>query len=217
MDRGSCRENATRQDSPLTVVKIGGSLLGSPDLEPWLSALAEWDRPVVVVPGGGPFAEAVRSAQAAIGFDDVAAHRMALLAMEQVAVLLASRSPRSALAASRAEIEEALRREEIPVWLPSAMVLAAPDVPASWDVTSDSLAAWLAGVLAAERLLLVKSREVAAPVTAQELTDAGIVDPFFPTFAARLAAMVHVAGPASLPGALDVLRAGGMPGITVTI
>ena len=36
---------------------------------------------------------------------------------------------------------------KVPVWLPSAMAIAAPDIPACWDVTSDSLAAWLAGKL----------------------------------------------------------------------
>ena len=31
-----------------------------------------------------------------------------------------------------------------------------PDIPWSWNVTSDSLAAWLAGELPASRLVLVK-------------------------------------------------------------
>jgi aspartokinase-like uncharacterized kinase len=200
----------------LTIVKLGGSLLGSPDLDTWLSALLEWRAPVVIVPGGGPFADHVRGAQPTLGFDDKTAHRMALLAMEQVAVLLASRSAGLSLAASRAEIEAAVGCGKAAVWLPSAMVLAASDVPVSWDVTSDSLAAWLAGQLGAARLLVVKSRDVAPPATARALADAGVVDPLFPRFVERCAAAVFVAGPASLAHAGELLCSGAMPGVALT-
>lgn len=200
----------------VTIVKIGGSLFGSPQCRAWLSLLAEPEGGIVVVPGGGPFAEAVRAAQAASGFDDTAAHRMALLAMEQFAILLASHSPKFALAGCRADMDKASSLGQVPIWLPSAMVLAAPDVPASWDVTSDSLAAWLAGTLHAHRLLLVKSCDETAPVSACELVEKKIVDPFFPGFAERSGAEVWIAGPAALAGARGVLRDGGMPGMPVT-
>jgi dihydroneopterin aldolase len=96
------------------------------------------------------------------------------------------------------------------------MGLAASDVPESWDVTSDSLAAWLAGTLGAARLLLVKSRDVEPPVTARDLADAGVVDPLFPLYAQRSGAAVHVAGPASLARADALFRSGGMPGVSLT-
>jgi dihydroneopterin aldolase len=185
-----------------TIVKLGGSLLGSADLDAWLSTFLDWGAPAVIVPGGG-------------AFDDATAHHMALLAMEQVAVLLASRFCELALAASLDELVDARARGRTSVWLPSAMVLAAPDVPASWEVTSDSLAAWLAEALGATRLLIVKSRDVAGPVTSHILAEAGIVDPLFPCFAAKTAAEVFVAGPADLEGAGEVLRGGGMPGAPV--
>ena len=65
----------------ITVVKLGGSFAGSVELPAWLDALARCAGRVVVVPGGGPFAEAVRAAQPKMRFDDHAAHRMAVLAM----------------------------------------------------------------------------------------------------------------------------------------
>ncbi len=65
------------------VVRLGGSHAFSPLLRPWLAAIGAAAGRVVLVPGGGPFADTVRSAQAAMGFDDLAAHRMALLAMAQ--------------------------------------------------------------------------------------------------------------------------------------
>lgn len=201
--------------SPVTIAKIGGSLLGTPDLDAWLSVLVGSAAPVVIVPGGGAFADQVRRAQGLYGFDDRAAHHMALLAMAQVAVLLASRRAALDLVSDPAEIEAAAARGRTSVWLPAAMALAARDVPASWDVTSDSLAAWLAGRLGAARVLLVKSCDVPAPVTARELADRGIVDRLFPRFAATSAAAVFVAGPAWLAAAGPLLQAGDMPGVPV--
>ncbi len=199
----------------LTIVKLGGSLLGSLDLDAWLAVIQTWGGPAVIVPGGGIFADHVRAAQTRLGFDDETAHRLAALAMDQVAVLLAARRDRFVLTASPAEMTEAIARGRIAVWLPSAMVVAAPDVPASWDVTSDSLAAWLAGTLGAERLLLVKSRDVAPRATARDLAEAGIVDPVFPLYVQCSNVAVHVAGPSSLVHASGVLRCGAMPGVPV--
>jgi dihydroneopterin aldolase len=150
-------------------------------------------------------------------FSDAAAHRMALMAMGQFGIALAALSAAYTLAASRDELDGILRAGRIPIWLPEKMALDATSVPASWEVTSDSLAAWLAGVYGARRLLLIKSRDVAAPISALELADAQIVDPAFPRFAAKSKAEVWLAGPASLEGAVPVLQGGSMPGISVAV
>ena len=42
----------------MRVVKLGGSLSGAPELKAWLAALAGAAGRVVLVPGGGPFADA---------------------------------------------------------------------------------------------------------------------------------------------------------------
>jgi aspartokinase-like uncharacterized kinase len=200
----------------VTVVKFGGSLAQSPQRKAWLDALVSWGGPLILVPGGGPFAEGVRNAQNVIGFDDAATHRMALLAMEQFAIALGAHSDAFVLAGSRGEMERALKAGKIPIWLPAQMALGALDLPASWDVTSDSLAAWLAGTCGARRLLLIKSCDLMPPVSARELAEDQIVDPLFPRFAARSRAEVWLAGPASLPGAVEMLRRGEMPGAGVT-
>ncbi len=200
----------------LFVIKLGGSLADSPQREAWLAALAASARPLILVPGGGPFARAVRAAQAGMRFDDIAAHRLALLAMEQFGVVLAAHSDRYALASSRREIAATIEAGRIPVWLPSAMTLAAPDIPACWDATSDSLAAWLAGAFAAARLVLIKSCDLGWPVSLAELAAKRIVDPLFPLFAARSGAQIAIAGPASLSFAKEILQSGGMLGAPVT-
>ncbi|MGH6864272.1 MAG: dihydroneopterin aldolase, partial [Methylocella sp.] len=169
----------------VTIVKLGGSLAYTPHRAAWLEALAAWGGPLILVPGGGPFADCVRTAQGAIGFNDTAAHRMALKAMGQFGIALAAYSDAFTPAASRDELASALSAGTIPVWLPETMVLGASDVPKCWEVTSDSLAAWLAWIFGARQILLIKSRDLEAPVSAQDLVADKFVDPLFPRFAAQ--------------------------------
>lgn len=175
-----------RARGPLLVVKLGGSLASSPRLKDWLGTIAEAAADIVVVPGGGPFADQVRALQQSWGLDDSEAHRLAIGAMELFASVLISLEPRLDPAADPDEIAGVLGRGRVPVWLPARMTIGEPGIPESWDVTSDSLAAWLAGRLAAKRLLLVKSAAPPAEtVGAAALARAGLVDPAFPGFLAR--------------------------------
>ncbi len=75
------------------VLKIGGSLAESGRLRAILRLVIRARRRVVIVPGGGPFADAVRSTQASLGFSDAAAHEMALLAMHQMAGVMIALEP----------------------------------------------------------------------------------------------------------------------------
>lgn len=177
------------------VVKLGGSLLEHPQaLQRWLRIVAGGGGRLVVVPGGGPFADAVRIAQRKSGIDDRTAHRMALLAMEQYGVLLASLAPVLAPAESVGAMREALQRGRVPVWMPFRMVVDAKDIEASWGVTSDSLAAWLAQNLGAAVLWLVKSCAIPAQ-DAASLAAMGVVDAAFPRFCAAARYAVRVLGP----------------------
>jgi len=188
-----------------TVVKLGGSHAFSEHLARWIGAIADCAGHVIVVPGGGPFADAVRDAQPRIGFDDAAAHHMALLAMEQYGCALASLNRALVPADSLAAIQQAREAAQVPVWMPSRMALAAADIPASWDITSDSLAAWLAGRVSARQLLLVKHVSFgAATVSSPELIARGIVDQAFPGFL-KIAKV-----PAALLGPTDHALLGGV-------
>ena len=133
------------QNNQLWVIKLGGSLLGSPALPHWLSLLAKHGNGrVVIVPGGSVFADAVRQAQSLSGVSDGLAHELALLAMDQFGLLLAGMQPDLVTATSELEIAERGWQHRAVVWLPSQMVLADATVEQSWRVTSDSLSAWLA-------------------------------------------------------------------------
>jgi hypothetical protein len=81
------------------------------------------------------------------------------------------------------ELAAGVRQGQATVWLPLPENLHAADIPASWDITSDSLAAWLAGQLNAAHLLLVKSAALAHPDTAcKQLIFDGIIDVTFERF-----------------------------------
>ena len=171
------------------VVKLGGSLARAPALKAWLSVIAAAQVPVIMVAGGGPFADAVRDAQPAIGFDDRAAHRMAILGMAQYAEALASLDDRLVLAAGDAAIAAAVNRQRPVIWNPLPLALD-PAIPHSWNVTSDSLAAWLCRRFAAPHLILVKQVErQPPPLTPDALAARGIVDRAFPEMARGVSAL----------------------------
>ena len=166
------------------VVKIGGSLLGSPELECWLELFVKYsDGNIVIVPGGGIFANAVREAQKLTKISDACTHKLAVLAMDQFGLLLASLNPLLATAKTECEIDERTWQHRAIVWLPSHMVLADDSIAQSWDVTSDSLAAWLAKKLDAKQLVLVKSdKPSASQLCLKRLTEEGVVDEAFSEF-----------------------------------
>ncbi len=166
------------------VVKLGGSLANSDELPKWLDVVAaNGAGRVVLVPGGGPWADQVRAAQKREGFDDRVAHRKALRAMEQFGNFLAGMRANLVPSSSLAEIHEVLHGNGIPVWMPFDMVVANPAIPESWDISSDSLAAWMAGQLNASSLILVKSLKCDRPQPGvEEMMRRGWVDPAFAKF-----------------------------------
>jgi len=142
-----------------TVVKLGGGLLAhAAHFDAALAAIgaAAHTRRLLIVPGGGPFAEAVREVDRRHGLSDESAHWMALLAMDQYAHLVAARLPDAVIVSEVGEIEAAQAAGGIPVLAPYRWLREVDPLPHSWAVTSDSIAAWIAGQLGARHLVLVK-------------------------------------------------------------
>jgi aspartokinase-like uncharacterized kinase len=178
------------------VAKLGGSLADSEELSHWLEVIATAGAgKVVLVPGGGPWADEVREAQKYERFDDRVAHRKALRAMEQYGRVLAAMRPGFVVASSIVEIRDVLKDGQVPVWMPYEMVVADPSIPESWDVTSDSLAAWLADKLNASVLVLVKSFAVNEPQPAiEDMVRRGWVDRCFTQFTLGARFKIRVRG-----------------------
>jgi 5-(aminomethyl)-3-furanmethanol phosphate kinase len=180
------------------VVKIGGGVLAHADqLEAALAAIstAGRDRRLLVVPGGGPFADTVREVDRRIQLSDDVAHWMALLAMDQYAHLVAARLAGSVLVTKRHEIAAALDApaRQIPVLAPYRWLHEADPLPHGWSVTSDSISAWIADRVDARRLILIKPPGARLHLaygtgtgatgfgeTAQKAAASELVDAYFP-------------------------------------
>jgi hypothetical protein len=141
------------------VVKIGGGLLSqSCFLDTVLAAIraAARQHRIVIVPGGGPFADTVRGLDKQVKLSDDAAHWMAVLGMDQYAHVIASRLDGASIVETPLDIITALEGGKVPVLAPSRWLRTADPLPHSWEVTSDSIAAWVSGEVGANRLVLVK-------------------------------------------------------------
>jgi 5-(aminomethyl)-3-furanmethanol phosphate kinase len=141
----------------LTVVKVGGGLArdaGDGALRALCERIADLGarHPLLVVPGGGEFADAVRGYDRRVGLDPRAAHWMAILAMDQFGWALSELIP----GARRRRDLAPVRPGAVPVLLPFALLAERDPLPASWTVTGDAIAAWVAGAAGATRLVLVK-------------------------------------------------------------
>ena len=140
------------------VVKVGGSLAEEPKMLIALCAklrqLAE-NYELVMVPGGGKFADAVRDADDHFNLSSGISHRMAILGMDQFGMLLAQITPNSCATYLLEDAQQLAETEAVPIFLPSNLMFREDPLKNSWDVTSDSIAAYVAGRLQATKLVLL--------------------------------------------------------------
>lgn len=142
---------------PSAVVKVGGSLLEHLDALRRLCrelgrVMGRWR--VLVVPGGGVFADAVRRVDSRLKLSSLTSHLMALMAMDQYGLLLADLIPNARVVRRLEELEGGSA-----IILPYLEASRDPELPPSWSVTSDAVAARMAERLGVERLVLVKDVE----------------------------------------------------------
>lgn len=170
-----------------SLLKIGGSLLRHPGLADRLRELLAARpeiRPLLIV-GGGAAADIVREWHRTQQLSDEQAHQLAIAAMQLNEALLQELLPELRLVRSAAQLDAALRAGVPPLACMSCLIKWGesrgwPPVPRSWDVTSDSLAAWLATGLQATELVLAKSCPAPQPATLATAVERGLVDPYFP-------------------------------------
>ena len=157
--------------SPVTVVKLGGSLAShAGEIIP---ALRSASRPLLIVPGGGAFADSVRQSVAGTNAD--AAQWMACAAMDQFGWTLA---------AMGIGTTTRIARPRSPcILLPYCALRRYDPLPHSWDVTSDTIAAWVAGRLGGDLLVLksVDGLETAGKLLTriEKPVTTDVVDPCF--------------------------------------
>jgi aspartokinase-like uncharacterized kinase len=171
------------------LLKVGGSLYRYPHLRRLVEAWVEvaGDHRLLALPGGGPFADAVRKADSKFKLSPTAAHWMAVLAMDQFAYLLADMTP-------NVDLLQQLkpgRQGKLSVLAPSSLLQQFDPLPHTWQVTSDSIAGWLAHFAGIPLLVMLKSapgvltavgseeQRLIEQVNRRELAKHQIVDPFF--------------------------------------
>jgi 5-(aminomethyl)-3-furanmethanol phosphate kinase len=153
------------------VAKVGGSLYDLPRLGPTLGGwLAKQPEPVLLVPGGGGFADVVRKLDQIHKLGDETAHWLAIRSMTLAGAFLA---------------------QVLPPQLPAGCAILDPfpffqkhDAPThSWLITSDTLALQVALRVQASKLVLLKSVEIPPHTSWQTAAQHGWVDPYFPKLA----------------------------------
>ncbi len=139
------------------VVKLGGSLeVHAPTLA---AVFRQQSRPLLIVPGGGWFADTVRNQ----ALNDDEAHWTAIRAMDRFGSLLATFGLPST--------ERLAIPSKPTILLPYRCCREFDPLPHSWDVTSDTIAAWVAGTLMTD-LLVLKSVD---GIPADDRSDRAIV------------------------------------------
>lgn len=153
------------------VLKVGGSLSRGAGLENLcreISCLGVRYH-LLIVPGGGRFADEVRDAYRQYNVDETTAHHMALLAMDQFGYLLNGLIAGSLLASDLLSACSAAQSGKAAILLPSALIMHADPLPHSWQVTSDTISAWIAHQSHCGRLVLLK--DVDGLFVAEEASD----------------------------------------------
>lgn len=143
------------------IIKLGGSLLDSGQLDAWLDIISDAKQPVIIVPGGGCFADQIRSLQVRYQFSDAAAHHMAILSMQQFAHLIGDRAEWVRLLDANSLSDFTLANSTDPIlWMPTNLLGQQQHLAPCWDTSSDAIALWLAERLNTKALYFIKSTQL---------------------------------------------------------
>jgi 5-(aminomethyl)-3-furanmethanol phosphate kinase len=195
-----------------TMLKVGGSLALCPNkLRNLCQILNEASKtfPLIVVPGGGEFADTVRTLDARFSLSCTASHRMSILGQDQYGMLLKDLMSNAVEVYTFEEAQRELDKKKMPIFLPSKLFLSEDPLENSWDVTSDSITAYLAGRMNIDKILFVTNVDgvytknpetqpnahLLKEVTVQDLlklTDRTSVDKFLPNLLLKRPMMCFV-------------------------
>jgi aspartokinase-like uncharacterized kinase len=162
-----------------TIVKIGGSLVSFPGkLRALCARLGQVSKSqkLLVVPGGGEFADTVREADKRFVLSQAASHQMAILAMDQYGFLLSDLIWNSCTAYKVEDVLKAWHSNKLPVFLPSQFLLDDDFLENSWDVTSDSIAVYIGSRMQIDKVVLVSDVDGIFTDNPKKVLDAKLID-----------------------------------------
>ena len=133
------------------VVKIGGSLFPNYAIE--LANRLEGTDSCIVL-GGGEFANLIRKYNEEQHFSEEANHWTAIDCMDIIAKLVNDKVESTELAYSIADVNEISKKGFTPIFVVSKFLRAEDPFECSWDVTSDSIAAYISHLLNANLFIV---------------------------------------------------------------
>ena len=133
------------------VVKIGGSLFPNHAIE--LAKILENTDSLIIL-GGGEFANLIRRYDSEMNFTDEASHWTAIDCMEIIAKLVDDKVDSTKLAYSIDEAKEISDDGFTPIFVVSEFLREEDPFECSWDVTSDSIAAYVANLFDANLFIV---------------------------------------------------------------
>ena len=133
------------------VVKIGGSLFPNYAIE--LVKQLENTGSVIIL-GGGEFANLIRKYDAEMDFSEQANHWTAIDCMDIIAKLVNDKVESAKLAYTINEVNEISDEGFTPIFIVSQFLREEDPFECSWDVTSDSIAAYVSHLLNANLLIV---------------------------------------------------------------
>ena len=171
----------------LVVYKLGGSLLDLPDLGGRLKSL--WssrpeERRLLIV-GGGRFADVIREWDDRFRLGDEDAHELAVMSLALSESLIDRMIPRLV---NVTDFQDALGLSAGETGLVSLADLlelgdeAGEFIPRNWEFTTDAISAWVASMVEAVELVLLKSTDCGESPTVAGLQSEGKLDGEFANF-----------------------------------
>ncbi len=132
------------------IVKVGGSVAKQIPLI--FEALEHAER-AIIIPGGWIFADAVRRADKEFELDSSISHWMAVLAMNIYGLMLGDAGRNHGFSVVEPQNFDEIHGKV--VLLPYLLLRNHDELPHSWEVTSDSIAVWIAAKLGEEEVIKV--------------------------------------------------------------
>lgn len=137
------------------IVKIGGSL--TYDAKPLLKALKNYakenNKKIVIIPGGGEFANVVRKIDKALNISNSLSHKLAIKCMDLIGEVYAEIGYIKAYD-TLFDLKREIEKEKIAILLPSKILLSTDIAEHSWAITSDSLSLYIGKLLDVREVII---------------------------------------------------------------
>ena len=180
------------------VVKVGGSLLQIPDLSVRLNKwLRNGSFQAILVPGGGGAADWIRKLDHVYRFPEVTSHGLAIRAMSLNAHVLSEVMGGVSVIEC---VKDALFQDGSQIaWIldPHKMLCEKSKssdrgLPCTWDVTGDSIAAWVTHQVSASTLFLLKAAPLGDINCVRQAVARGLLDSYFQTASRGIPRIIYV-------------------------